>query len=1124
MEKKQIGRIFAATLLIATGSAAQQAAQSTEFAAPQHGQVIPAYGKLPLTFEANQGQTSADARFIARGNGYSAFLTSAGMVLSLRPPKMLRPLAVATVDPAHGSSSSPKTTLQFNLLGATPTPGVVGEDQQPGRVNYFIGKDPARWRRNVPTYARVRYKNVYPGIDLLYYGSHQQLEYDFEISRSADPSLIQFEIKGANQLQLDANGDLVLKTSLGELNFQSPVVYQQSNGQRLPVDGGYVVKDATHVAFRLAHYDSSEPLVIDPVLVYSTYLGGSGDDEPHAIAIDSTGSIYVAGLTDSADFPNTKTFAAPGDFGIVHAFVAKLDPTGSSLVYADYLGGGGGEVGSALALDSSDNAYLTGTTGSSDFPTVNPYQSSLAGTTNVFLSEVSADGSSLLYSTYLGGNSSDTSSSIVIDSLGEVYVAGWTSSTNFPALDAYQPTVSPNQDGIYGEYAFVTKFHPDGQSLAYSTYLGGSLMPTQTCWNGPCVLPPSSRNFGLAVDANGNAYVGGVTATLDFPATAGAYLTSNSNLQSLPVGFVSKFDAGGSLAYSTYLYGSSGGETNIKAITVDSSGSAYVAGATSDGTFPITSTSICDPSIYGLGCNYTVVTKLDPTGASLLYSTYLGLNNNASPQAIALDANNDAYILGVSWGCKSFALVGGIESCGDVATSDLLLVEIDPTASTELFATFLGGSDDEYPAGIALDTTGNIYVGGETFSGDFPTTAGAFQNTLNGDSNVFLLKIAPNPAPAVSASPFLLQYASQPVGSSSPVATALLRNMGSSPLSISSVSVNGDFAVTNDCANTVKAAGNCTFSVTFAPTAAGPRYGSIVIQDDAAGSPHVIHLSGTAPGAVVALTPASLAFPGQSVGTPSAPQTVTLGNHGDTPLTLGTIQVTGDFTETNNCPATVPAASSCVITITFTPTSAGNRSGALTVSDSAQGPQTLALTGVGMDFSLASSTNSQTTSPGAGATFQLMVTPLGGSFTNAVNLSCSGLPAQATCSFTPNLVTPGGTPAPATLTVSTKGSVAAARPSRLFENGYLYAIWMPLQSIGLFGVMLASRRRRLMKWRLVTATTLGIVALLFMTGCAGSTGATSPLQSGTQKGTYNITVTGTSATLQHSVNLTLNLQ
>jgi len=1073
-------------------------------------------GRLPLTFEANQGQTGAQAKFIARGKGYSAFLTAGGMVLSLCPKNIVPVEKTGNANSTSGPNQSLKTVLQFNLLGATQSPAVIGEEEQMGRVNYFIGKDPKRWRTNVPTYARVRYKNVYPGIDLVYYGNSRRLEYDFEVSTKADPNLIQFEVKGANQIQLDPAGNLVLKVGSGELHFQSPVVYQESKGQRLAVGGAYVLKDMTHIGFRVTQYDSSKPLVIDPVLVYSTYLGGSGDDEPHAIAIDSLGAIYVAGDTDSSDFPGTSVGSL--DFGLVHAFVAKLDPTGSTLVYADYLGGDQGDWGAALVLDSSNEVYLTGTTISDDFPTVNPYQASQPGVRNGFLSKLSADGSTLFYSTYLGGNNTDSPSSVAIDSLGEIYVAGSTSSTNFPVNNSYQPAMSANQGGLYGTYGFVTKFSSDGQSLVYSTYFGGSSMVIQSCWNGPCWFPPYSSVAGLALDASGNAYIGGTTSTYDFPVTSGAYLTTDSAQQNMPVGFVSKFDASGGLAFSTYLYGTSGAETNVKAITVDSTGSAYAAGAAvSDGTFPITSTSICDPGVYGSGCSYTFVTKFDPTGASLLYSTFLGPNNNASPQAIALDGNNDAYILGMTWGCNTFATVSAIESCADLSTSDLLLVEIDAAATTELFATYLGGSqDDEYPAGIAVDSSGDIYVGGESFSGDFPATGGGFQTTLNGTSNAFLLKIAPDSGPAFSASPFLLEYSSQPVGSSGPATTTLLRNMGSAPLSISAITVSGDFTETNDCGDTVPAAGTCTFSATFVPTAAGLRSGSITIQDNAAGSPHIINLSGIGSGAVVALTPSTLNFPSQSVGTPSTAQTVTLSNSGDLPLTVGNIQVTGDFAQSNNCPATVLAGSSCAFKITFTPTASGTRSGSLILGGSA-----LTLSGVGSDFSLAGSTSGTITTAGAAATYLLTVSPLGASFNNSVKLSCTGLPAQTTCSSSPSAVTPGGTTATATITVETTSSSTGVMPLHLFDNSPLYAIWIPLQGMGLFGIMLAGSRRPSKKWRLFVLMGLMIVPLLLATACAVGAGVAPKVQSGTPAGTYNITVTGSSGALQHSVNLTL---
>jgi len=1126
MRKRTFNKMFCVTLLMVTASAAQQ---TTVVPSPQpgtalQGRVASAFSNLPLTFEANQGQTSANARFIARGSGYSTFLTAGGLVLSLSSSKTESSQPIDKGSP-QDSSPSAKAILEFNLVGATQNPMIVGENQQTGRVNYFIGKDPKGWHTNVPTYARVRYKNVYPGIDLVYYGNHRQLEYDFEVSGSANPNLIQFEIKGANQIQLDHSGNLILTINGGELHFESPVVYQQSQGKRVPLQGGYVLKDPTHVGFSVGHFDPTKPLVIDPVLVYSTYLGGRGDDEPHGIAIDSTGSIYVAGDTDSPDFPGTS--ASSLYFGMAHAFVAKLNASGTSLVYADYLGGDAADAASALVLDSANEVYLTGITSSDDFPTVLPYQAALLGTNNAFLSKMSADGSTLLYSSYLGGNGSDESTSIALNTSGNVVVAGLTSSTNFPVSNPFQSTMLPNQGGVYGNYGFLTEFNSTGASLVYSTYFGGSSMVVQSCWNGPCWFPPFSLITGLALDASGNAYVAGYTNTYDFPVSAGAYNTTDTIANNTAVGFVSKFDTSGNLAYSSYLYGSGGAQTNIEAITVDTSGSAYVTGTTtSDGTFPITSTTICDPAVYGQGCNYTFVTKFDPTGSSLMYSTFLGPNNNAAPQAIALDGNNDAYILGMTWACNSFAMVNGIESCEDVGSSDLLLVEIDPTGGTELFATYLGGAQDsEYPAGIALDSAGNIYVGGETFSGDFPTTEGAYQGTLNGTSNAFVVKISPEPAPAVSVSPFTLQFGSQEVGSTSPTQSALLRNAGSSPLLISSIAATGDFAQTNDCGSTVPPAGSCTFTVAFDPTTAGVRSGSIVIEDNAAGSPHSIELSGTAPGPDALLSVSNLAFSSQSVGTSSAAQPVTLTNAGDLPLNIGLVQITGDFSQVNNCPAALAANSSCTFNVTFSPTSSGSLSGTLSVSDDAQGPQVVTLAGVGSDFTFTSSQNNTTVQAGATASYQFTVSSMGNSMNNPIKLTCSGAPAGTSCSVSPSAVTPNGSTT-ATLTISTTASIAQSLPLRLLRSYPMYAAWMQLQGIGLFGMILVSRKSRSRKTRAIFLLVLMIGVLLFLFGCAGGSRPASPplARAGATPGTYTIVVTGTSGPLQHSFPVTLTIQ
>jgi Beta-propeller repeat/Abnormal spindle-like microcephaly-assoc'd, ASPM-SPD-2-Hydin len=1183
------------------------------------------YGKLAPIFEANQGQADPQVKYLFRGRGYTAFLTSGSMVLSLRPTNVVPIPPTDNLPTASNGASASNTTIQFRLSGAAKSPVVIGEDRKPGKVNYFIGNDPTKWRTNVPTYTKVRYKSVYPGIDLVYYGNSRQLECDFAVSPGANPNRIQFEITGAGEIRVDAAGNLLLKTDSGELHFESPVVYQESNGQRVVVGGGYVVNDPTHVSFHLALYDPARPLVIDPVLVYSTYLGGNGTDQPAGIAVDSTGSVYVAGSTDSADFPLATLGSLPT--GVDHVFVVKLDPTGSDLVYADYIGGSNQDFGYALALDSADNVYVTGSTASADFPMVNPFQGTYPGSSNGFLTKISPDGSSLLYSTYFGGNGSDLPSSVAIGPAGEMVIAGYTSSTNLPVANAYQPSVSANLGGMYGSYGFLTKFSPDGSSLAYSTYFGGNSNLPLNCGGTPCWIPPASFILGMVLDPAGAAYVTGTTNTYNFPVTQGAYQTTDSTQQgSATVGFVSKFNVSGSLQYSTYFFDPSGVITELEALAVDGSGSVYVTGLTiGNGTFPITSTSICDPSVYGFGCNYAFVTKFDAAGATLLYSTYLGPNNDAVPQAIVLDGNNDAYILALAGG-GLFSTVNGIESFS--SGNDVLLVEIDPTASTQLFATYLGGSGNEQPApaGMVLDATGNLYITGLTDSSDFPVTQSAFQSVLGGNTDAFILKMGAASAPAVALSPASLQYASQAVGSSSQSQTVLLRDMGSSPLSISSITTIGDFAETDSCQTSVPAASSCTFSVTFTPTAVGPHSGSILIQDDAAGSPHVINLSGSGSGAVAALnpaslafspqslgissasqtvtlintgnatlnvsniqiagdfaeinncpsalapnssctlnvtftptvtgsrsgaltlsdnsqgspqtvslagtgsaasapiatvTPTSLAFPGQQVGISSAARTITLTNNGNAALNINTIQSTGDYAQTNTCPTAIAASSSCTISITFTPTASGMRNGTLTINDNALGtPQMVGLSGAGSDFGLTGSPSSDTVKAGITASYTLTLSPLGGPFTSAVQMSCAGAPALTTCSLSPTKVTPGGNPATVTMSISTTAAVAQAANFASTQDRPI-AIWIQLQAVGLFGIILVGSQARSRKLRVIILLGLLSGALIFMSGCAGGTGIVSPPQSGTTPGTYTITVTGASGALRHSLPVTL---
>lgn len=831
---------------------------SSPIASSQGGNVRSNYGRLPLRFEANQGQTDSQVKFLSQGTGYSVFLTSGSMVLSLRPTEVVSApetsaslafgnqgrgrSAIRQAEKAARARKSAATTLVVNLVGGSPNPQVVGEQPLPTKVNYFIGRDPKKWHTNVPTYARVRYRNVYPGIDVVYYGNHRSMEYDFDLAPGADANQIQFAVKGAEVLNIDSTGNLVLSKGGSELRFQTPILYQEINGIRARVPGTYALRDGTHVGFEVGHYDTTKPLVIDPVLVYSTFLGGSSDDFSENIAVDSTGAAYVVGLTDSPDFP----LASIGSYNSTQfrPFLTKLDPTGSTLVFADYFGGtSGGDEAYAVALDSSGNACLTGDATSSDFPVVNAYQPALAGSQDAFLMKFSADGSSLLYSTYLGGatlnyiggSTSQFGTSVSIDPAGEAVIAGVTMATDFPTASAYQSSASTDEFGDWGQYGFLTKFSADGASLVYSTYLGGNTLGATA----PCTgCFPDSEIWGVATDASGNAYVTGFTTTMNFPVTSGAFATTSPANPLSDVGFVSKFSGSGSIAYSTYL----GGQvfSMLEAIAVDATGSAYVTGYDSaNDNFPIVTTSICDPSVSA--CSGAVIAKLDPTGATLVYSTFLGTSNNTTGQAIQVDANGDAFIVGSD---SAFDLANPIEGFAGGA-GNVVVAEINPSASTLLMATFLGGQVWDAASGMALDSSGAIYVTGETQSFDFPVTQGAYQTTWGGQADTFISKIDPNTsAPAVTMVPYSLQFGSENIGSNSVTQSTVLRNMGSAAL-ILSESIGADFGETDDCGGTVAAASSCTFRVTFAPTTSGDLAESLTLIDNAQGGTQSVALSGT---------------------------------------------------------------------------------------------------------------------------------------------------------------------------------------------------------------------------------------------------------------------------------------
>ena len=1101
------------------------AATSSGIRSSEGGNVRSHYGDVPLMFEANQGQTAPQVKFISHSNGYSVFLTAGGLVLTLRSSET----SATTNDSAAPSSrrnrsrlsavrqlerdakESKSTALAIDLVGAAANPVILGEQALHTTINYFIGRDPSKWRRNVPTYSKIRYRNVYPGIDLVYYGNDRRVEYDFDLAPGADATQIQFSVRGADSLNVAPSGDLLLTKGVHELRFQTPVLYQEINGARTRVPGTYVLGDSTHVGFEVGSYDKTKPLVIDPVLVYSTFLGGSGDDFSNGIAVDSSGDAYVVGLTDSPDFPASIGSYNPTQFRM---FLTKLDPTGSSLLFADYFGGtSGGDEAYAMALDSSGNAFVTGGATSSDFPVVNAFQNTLSGSQDAFLVKLSADGSSILYSTYLGGSNSQFANSVSVDPAGEAVIAGVTQSTDFPLFNAYQSSISADQFGDWGVYGFLTKFAANGTPLVYSTYLAGNTLNSGSCTG--CF--PDSEIMGVVTDASGDAYVTGNTTTTNFPVTSSALTTTFPGYSLSSSGFVSEFDTSGVIVYSTYLGGLS--STFLNAIAVDTTGSAYVTGFDiANDSFPIVTTSICDPSVAA--CNGAIIAKLDPTGSSLVYSTFLGTSNNMEGQAIQVDASGDAFIVGSD---VQFDLSNPIEGYAG-GNGDVVIAEIDPTATTLLMATFLGGQGWEAAAdSLALDTHGAVYVTGVTQSLDFPVTQSALQTTLGGQTDAFISKIDPaTNAPAVAMAPHSLQFASQVVGTTSAPQTTVLRNMGSASLTISAKIAGTDFAETDDCGGTLAAASFCTFTVTFTPSGSGSFTEALTITDDAQGSPHVVTLTGTGAAAFqsVTVTPSSLTFPPSPVGAASATQTITFANGSNAAVVVSGIQLTGSFTVANNNCGTVLPQRTCTVQVGFVPTSSGPQIGTLRFVDSASGsPQVVGLGGSGTDFVMSPVVNQATVSPGGTATYQLNVTPTGGTYSSTVTFVCNGAPPFSTCTVSPRSITPGSTSSAVSVSVTTSapavqmGGVPAPR-------GGLLAYWLS-SPLAVFGVLVLGANSQRKSRRHVGAAV--IVMLLLLVGCGG-TGRLPVASNTTPSGTYNLSVVATSGTLQYVTKLTLIVQ
>jgi uncharacterized protein (TIGR03437 family) len=666
--------------------------------------------KLPLSFEANRGQTDSQVKFLSRGNGFNLFLTATEAVIR---------------DP-HSA------VLRMKLVNANPASQIEGLDELPGKSNYFIGSDPQQWRACVTNYAKVKYREVYPGVDLVYYGHERQLEYDFVLSPGADPKQIKLAFDGAERMRIDGGGDLMLGTAAGEARQHRPVIYQEANGDRRSVDGRYVLLGQNEVGFEIGEYDAGRPLVIDPVLSYATYLGGSANDGINALAVwvDAAGAIYVAGNTLSTDFPvvnalqptyggtSTSVFASMGD-----AFVTKLDPAGA-LVYSTFLGGSGSDRALDVTVDAAGNVYLAGDTVSNNYPVANALQSTRR--TQAFtgcVTKLNAAGNALVYSTYLGGSFGETATGIAVDEAGAAYVTGGTSSADFPLVNALQANLGGGP--VYAD-AYVTKINPAGSALVYSTFLGGS---------------QSEIGWSIAVDATGNAYVVGETRSTNFPLSNALQPSHGGGTDDA---FIVKINpAGSALVYSTYL-GGAGGDVR-PSVAVDRNGNAYVSGYTNSTNFP-TANAFQPNSGGGFDA---FVAKLNPSGSAFVYSTYLGGSATDAGIEVATDGAGNAYVGGTTLSAN-FPLARSLQSSLR-GMQDAFVTKLND-AGRIAWSTLLGGDNADSANDLAVDDAGNVYAAGLTTSLDFTVTPNAAQNALRGGTDGFIVKLGADVATVSAAS------------------------------------------------------------------------------------------------------------------------------------------------------------------------------------------------------------------------------------------------------------------------------------------------------------------------------------------------------------------------------------
>jgi Beta-propeller repeat/Domain of unknown function DUF11 len=1026
-------------------------------------QVLATYSHLPFIFEPNQGQTDARVKFQARGSGYGLYLTADEAVLALQ-----------------GSAARP-AVVTMKLVGATSSSDPVGDVPLPGRTNYFIGNDPAKWHRDIPQFARVRYRSVYPGIDLVYYGNQGRLEYDFEVAPGSNPGQVAFRFQSPSRhssriLRIDAAGDLVLDAGDGNVRLQAPRVYQKFGSEERIVSSRFRIRGQKQdeVGFQLGDYDRSRTLIIDPTLAYSTYLGGTGVESCSAItglpftpgcpaiAVDPAANVYVAGSTTSTDFPETtgeyQTKPAPGS--IASAFIAKFNPTGS-LLFSTYLGGDGVTYTAGIAVDSGFDVIVAGTTSSSNFPTTSGSNNTafqekpLSGGKHVFVSKLDPTGRFLLYSTYLSGSGTDIASGLAVDAGGSnAYITGTTTSTEqltgFPStIGAYQTQqAAPNQ-------FFFTKVDPNASgsaSLLYSTYLGG-----KSPINGVTV------GGGIAVDINSNAYITGGTNFIDMPVLNAYQAINEGGLDAFVIKINPSGVTGTQLLYSSYIGGS---DNDIGyGIAVDSSSNAYVTGSTTSTDFNVSGLGTGLQPSNGGGTDAFVAEFGVPCVGSactiplpLIYFSYLGGAGTDVGTAIGVDNNSVARITGWT-DSPNFPIVGSpLQSTYQGGSSDAFYAGINtlatcspitlPTCPPTSSTSYFGGTGADIGTGLALDSQGSSYLTGETASSSGFPLSNSQQGSLSGPSDAFVSKLAP------------VLNLTMPT----PTATPSVVGMGSQVSFAYTVTNSGEF--TNGVTFTdYLPAANATFiSAIASPGTCGTAVNLTVLCNIG-----TLNAAATATVTVI-LTPVAPTIPGG---------TVSLGNSAS--AFVG---------------QSLKASASASVTVN--------------------------------DFSIKVAPATSTVPAGVPAIFTATVSPSSNSgFPDSISLSCgSGLPTGATCvpgnnNPIPNLNT-GAQSSQIIINTTTRVTTTTQLRHGSGPGIPLYAAWLPVSGLALLGAGMGGRRAR--RRRLLMGLLLCVLfaLILFLPAC-GST-ATTTTTTGTPAGTYAITVNAVSGGATRSTVVELVVQ